>query len=56
MKNIEKTAGGGKYIGPSLQIISCETDNCILQGSIESTTEKLGNEYTFDWGNEEDLY
>lgn len=55
MEKFEKITRGG-YLTPSLQIVSCEIENCVLQGSIESTTEKLGNEYTFGWGNEEDLY
>ena len=48
--------GGVKYTVPSIRILVCETNNCILQGSIDSTTETLGTEYTFNWGNEEDLY
>ena len=48
--------GGVKYTVPSIRILVCETNNCILQGSFDSTTETLGTEYTFDWGNKEELY
>ena len=47
---------GVRYTVPSIRILVCETNNCILQGSFDSTTETLGTEYTFDWGNEEELY
>ena len=54
--NTKLLTGGVKYTVPSIRILVCETNNCILRGSIiDSTTETLGNEYAFTW-NEEDLY
>ena len=54
--NTKLLTEGVKYTVPSIRILVCETNNCILQGSFDSTTETLGTEYTFDWGKKEELY